>query len=160
MSCLKGVQRLYAWLEGVVSISMTPKNHVCFFLYQNKSTENTFNFNNMQILYLIFLSKLTKAHECHDEDRQAPVRTGSLLCWHGQERIARVVNTAGVWTERSGKHLEVKNMFDDNSDTCWASRYGDGPKRMIIEFKVSFLKENVFALGGFKLSTPGVQLAQ
>lgn len=98
------------------------------------------------ILHLIFVSKLAKSHECHDEDRQAHVRTGSLLCWHGQERIARIVNRAGIWTENTGKHFEVKNMFDENPGTCWASRYGDGPKRMIIEFKVSISKRKKFLL--------------
>ena len=84
------------------------------------------------IIYLIFLSRLAEAHECEDKNRQATVRMGSLLCWNGQERIARVVNTAGVWNNQ----MTVDRMFDENPGTCWASRYGDGPKRMIIQFKV------------------------
>ena len=69
-------------------------------------------------------------------NQQATVRTGSLLCWHGQERIARVVNKAGIFDE----NFQVKNMFDENSNSLWHSS-GDmknRPKTMRICFKVSF----------------------
>ena len=73
------------------------------------------------------------------------VRTGSLLCWHGQERIATVVNQAGVWEHQVGniKLGGVNNMFDENPNTCWHSSENmrDKPKTMRIEFKVSLWSE-------------------
>ena len=69
-------------------------------------------------------------------NQQATVRTGSLLCWHGQERIARVVNKAGIFDE----NFQVKNMFDENSNSLWHSGRDmtNRPKTMRICFKVSF----------------------
>ena len=69
-------------------------------------------------------------------NQQATVRTGSLLCWHGQERIAKIENQAGIHSEP----YQVKNMFDENSNSLWHSS-GDmknRPKTMRICFKVSF----------------------
>ena len=79
-------------------------------------------------------------------NQQATVRTGSLLCWHGQERIARVVNKAGIWTHHGPDTFAVKNMFNENPDNCWhsSSEREGGEKTMRIEFKVSvWSEENV-----------------
>ena len=96
---------------------------------------------SIPILQGAVMTKRLKMDEESNQNfnQQASVRTGSLLCWHGQERIAKVVNQAGTWSENH----QVKNMFDENSNTFWHSGKGmeNRPKAMRIEFKVSFWSE-------------------
>ena len=80
-------------------------------------------------------------------DRPGIVFQGPLLVWNGDERIAKVTTTAGVWPH-GAYGGEVSHMFDGKSHTFWHSSKSTVqlPKTIKIEFTVSYRIKDIRAL--------------
>ena len=72
------------------------------------------------------------------------IRQGPLLVWNGEKRLAKITNTAGVWTgpchNEWGVGGDLCHMFDGNPKTYWHSHSSkeNDPKIIKIEFKVCY----------------------
>ena len=83
-------------------------------------------------------------------------RSGPMLVWNGQKRLATVTTKAGEWRHREGwggkgtadNGGEVNNMFDELPHTFWHSAMTseDVPKNIKIVFKVKKLEEHYLGL--------------
>ena len=71
-------------------------------------------------------------------------RQGPLLVWNGQDGIADVANEAGQYHNEENREFGLKNMFDENPNTCWISENKDGPHTIKIFFKVSLEERKIW----------------